>query len=378
MIEYPPMGYNASAYLTRTNRLLVSGRELLLSLDDSAGAGGKIAGLEEATRPGPAAQLRFQPDAPPRGGAMDFGNFADDPEDGLREILFEVQSANMLIAAGLATEGPRPASSHLSQALDQIEQTQAAATAPETGFLFAAGSSVMSADLASAKRTFRTDARFALDRFVTEATEVIQSVLDQLKKLDPAKIADAIEALGKPFHDAVEAGRLLKKGIERLQNALRGLLDLLGSGALAQLKERASQVWDKFAKGEYTQEMLSWTFGVEETGKSIDAILQSANLEIAGLDSASNALRPLTDSYGGKIAIVKGLLAAVALIAGGLAFLHVAMPWLPLLLGSAYAALVGATVLIGMNYAGRAGVLQWVAGVRDIADGLAPPSPAGH
>jgi hypothetical protein len=39
---------------------------------------------------------------------------------------------------------------------------------------------------------------------------------------------------------------------------------------------------------------------------------------------------------------------------------------------------MGATVLIGMNYAGRAGVLWWVAGVRDIADGLAPPSPAGH
>ena len=376
MIEYPPMGYSASTYLTRINRLLVSGRELLLSLDDSAGAGGKIAGLEEAARPGPAAQLRFQSDAPPHGGIMDLA--ADDPEDGLREILFEVQSANMLIAAGLATEGPQPGPSHLSQALDQIEQTQAAATAPETGFLFAAGSSVMSADLPSAKRTFRTDAQFALDRFVTEATEVIQSVLDQLKKLDPAKIADAIEALGKPFHDAVEAGRLLKKGIERLQNALQGLLDLLGSGALAQLKERASQVWDKFAKGEYTRELLSRTFGVEETGKSIDAILQSANLEIASLDSASNALRPLTDSYGGKIAIVKGLLAAVALIAGGLAFLHVAMPWLPLLLGSAYAALVGATVLIGMNYAGRAGVLQWVAGVRDIADGLAPPSPADH
>lgn len=376
MIEYPPMGYSASTYLTQTNRLLVSGRELLLSLDDSAGAAGKIARLEEAARPGPATQLRFQSDAPPHGGVMDLAG--EDPEDSLREILFKVQSANMLIAAGLATEGPQPAPSHLSQALDQIEQSQAAATAPATGFLFAAGSSVMSADLASARRTFRTDAQFALDRFVTEATEVIQSVLDQLKKLDPAKIADAIEALGKPFHDAVEAGRLLKKGIERLQNALQGLLDLLGSGALAQLKERASEVWDKFAKGEYTQELLSRTFGVEETGKTIDALLQSANLEIATLDSASNALRPLTESYAGKIALIKGLLAAVALIAGGLAFLHVAMPWLPLLLGGAYTALMGATVLIGMNYAGRAGVLWWVAGVRDIADGLAPPSPAGH
>jgi hypothetical protein len=368
------MGYNASAYLTQTNRLLVSGRELLGSLGASAGAGAKIAGLEEAARPGPAAQLGFRP-VPPRGGGI-LDRPVEDPEDSLREILFDVQSANLLIAAGLATEGPRPIASHLSQALDQIEQTQAVATAPATGFLFAAGSSVMSANLDSAKLTFRTDAQFALDRFVTEAKEVIQSVLDQLKKLDPAKIAEALEGLGKPFHDAIEAGRLVKKGIERLQKAIQGLLDLLGSGALNQLKERASEVWDKFAKGEYTQEILARTFGVEGIGNRIDAILQNANLQIADLDGASNALRPLTDSYGGKIALIKGLLAAVALIASGLALLHVAMPWLPLLLGGAYAALIGATVLIGMNYAGQAGVLQWVAGVREIADRLAPPSPA--
>ena len=368
------MGYNPSAYLTQTNRLLVSGRELLDSLGASAGAGAKIAGLEAASRPGPAAQLGFRA-GPPRGGGI-FGASAEDPEDSLREVLFEVQSANLLIAAGLATEGPRPVASPLSQALDQIEQTQAAAAAPATGFLFAPGSSVMSANLSSAKLTFRTDSQFALDRFVTEAKEVIQSVLDQLKKLDPAKIAAAIEGLGKPFHDAVEAGRLLKQGIERLQKAIQGLLDLLGLDALTQLKKRASEVWDKVAKGEYTQEILARTFGVEDTGFRIDAILRGDKLEIGDLDSASNALRPLTDSYGGKIALLKGLLAAVALITSGLAFLHVAMPWLPLLLGGAYAALIGATVLIGMNYAGQAGVLQWVAGVREIADRLAPPSPA--
>ena len=363
-IQYRPMGYSASAYLTQTNRLLASGRELLFSLEDAAESSAKIAGLEEAARSEPAAQLAFQ--AGP--GA--------EPEDGLRAILSEVQSANVLIATGLATEVPRPTTSYLSQALDQIEQTQASATAPAAGFLFAAGSSVMSTDLNSAKRTFGTDAQFALDLFVTEAAEVVQSVLDQLKKLDPAKIADAIEGLGKPFHDAVEAARLLKKGIERLRNAIQSLLELLGSGALAQVKEHASQIWGKFMKGEYTQAVLTRTFAVEETGKRIAAILQSTSLEVADLDSASNALRPLTDSYGSKMALIKGLLSAIVLITSGLAFLHIVTPWLPLLLGGAYAALIGAAVLIGMNYAGRGGVLQWVDGVREIAEGIAPDSHA--
>jgi hypothetical protein len=44
-----------------------------------------------------------------------------------------VQSANVLIAAGLATEVPKPTTSHLSQALDQIEETQNVATLPVRG-----------------------------------------------------------------------------------------------------------------------------------------------------------------------------------------------------------------------------------------------------
>ena len=362
------MGFNGAAYLTRTNRLLASGRGLLLALHDSAGDA-TIAGLEEAAKPSSVAELGFQTGADAVG--------AVDPDDSLRAILFEVQSANVLIAAGLATEVPQPTASPLSRALDQIEQTQYLATPSSSSFLFAAGSSVKSTDLNAAKRTFRTDAQFALDRVVTEAAELIDSVSEQLKKLDPGKIAEAIQNLGKPFQDAVDAGRLLKKGVERLKNAIRSLLDLLGSGALDHVREYAADLWGRLVKGDYTRDMLTWIFEVKDTEARIDSILGGANIEIADLDSASNELRPLTDSYDNKVAIIKCLLGAIVLITSALAFLNVAVPWLPLLLGGAYIALLGAAILIGITYARGSNILHWGKGIREIADGLAPASGNG-
>ncbi len=360
------MGYSGSTYLTNSNRLLTSGRELLLALGGPQASEG-IAAVEEAAKPAPTASLGFKSVGP--------GSEAN-PDDALRAILFEAQSANVLIGAGLATEIPEPSRAPLSQALDQIEETQSAATTPAAGFKFAAGSSVKSADLASAKKTFRTDAQFALDQVVSGAAEIIQSAFEQLKKLDASKVIEAIENLGKPFQQAVDAGRLLKKGIEKLKNAINSLLDLIGSGSLDKVKDHVTEMWGKLTKGEYTNDILAWTFGVKDTGARIDALLLSDKLEIPDLDSASNSLRPLTVNYGGKVALIKGLLGVVVAISAGLALLHVVAPWLPLALGGAYVVLLGAGVVIGMNYAGSGGIIQWTKGVREIAAGLAPGTAA--
>jgi hypothetical protein len=118
------MGYTGTDYLTQTNRLLMSGRELQFALAGSA-AGAKTDELEAAANPRSDADLRFSAREGQAGGV--------DPDDSLRAILFEVQSANVLIAAGLATEVPKPTTSHLSQALDQIEETQNVATLPVRG-----------------------------------------------------------------------------------------------------------------------------------------------------------------------------------------------------------------------------------------------------
>jgi len=251
-------------------------------------------------------------------------------------------------------------------------------SSPVSVFGFEASSSVQSTDLDSAKKSFRADSQFSLDRFVTQASEIVQSIFDQLKKLDAAKVVQAIADLGKPFQVAVEAGRLVKKGIAKLLKALQSLLNLLGGNSLAELKARAEEIWNKLVKGDYIQDALAWSFGKKKTEDQIDKILAGVDLNIIELDSASNALRPLTESYESKIKLLKALSGAIVLIAGGLAYLHVAIPWLPLALAGVYAAVLGATVLIGMNYSGAGGALQWVKGVREIANGLLPAtSPRG-
>jgi len=355
--------YNSAAYLTQTNRLIASGRDLLAAADKSA----KIPDLEKAAMPAGNHAFGFSP------GAAS----SADPEDSLRAILFDVQSANVLIAAGIATEIPQPTSSPLAQALDQIEETQPGAASPVISYLFASGSVVNSPDLVSAKKSFRTDAQFSLDRVVTDAVDIIGSVLEQLKKLDPAQVVDAIENLGKPFEQAVAVGKLLQKGVDKLKNAVQSLLNLLGGGAFEEVKKQVSEIWTKLTNGEYARDILAWLFGVEQTMSRIDTILVSGSLDRTELDSASNAFRPLTDNFGNRMSLIKGMLGAVVLITGSLALLHVVAPWLPLALAGAYAALVGATVVIGMNYAGAGGILQWAKGVREIAESLAPASAAG-
>ena len=365
------MAYSPADYLTQTNELLASGRELLQRLEQSAGTMGReVSALEQAAKPAAVTGLGFAATQRESQGA------ALEAEDELRAILFECQAANALIGAGLATEAPERASAHLSMALDQIEQVQANAIAPAVSFQFEAGSSVKSADLTAAKETFRSDAEFSLDRLTTQATEVVQSVIDEIQKLDPSKVSEAIEKLGKALPSTAEAARLLKKGIERLKNAIDSLLKLLGADALAEVKTRVAEFLQKIENGEYTRQILTSTFGLPETRSRIEAMLKHEALAVVSLDEASNQLRPLAEGYDRQIGIIKGILAAIVLATAAMAFLQIATPWLPLVLGGAYIVLVGATVLIGMDYAGVRGPVQWVRGVREIADTIAPSSAA--
>jgi len=99
--------FNSADYINESNQLLVAGRDLLSNLNDP----GKREQVEKATEPQTASQFGFQ--AEKRGGVLTQASV--EPDDGLRAILFDIQSANVLIATGLATEGAKPNAGHLSQ-----------------------------------------------------------------------------------------------------------------------------------------------------------------------------------------------------------------------------------------------------------------------
>jgi hypothetical protein len=360
------MAFNTSEYLNKSNELLSTGRDLLISLQAGTGVEQAKTAVEDATKSSVAADLGFT-SAP--GILEDPGASTD---EGLWALLYDFQSANLLIAAGVATEGPSPAAQYLSQALSQIEAAQAEANSSSSllGFEFEAGSVVKSADLHAARQSFKTDSQFALEQLVKEAEGVVESAFEQVKSLGGDKIQAAIESIGKSFPAVAEVGRLVKKGIEKLKAAIQSLFDLLGAAGLTEVKKRVTEVWNKLTKGEYTAQLLAWIFGVNETHSRIETLLGRTDLTIEKLDGGSNKLRPLTEGYATKVRLIKALLAAVTLIAAALKFFHAALPWLPAALAAAYLSLMGAAVVIGMNYSGSGGALQWVTGVREIVEGI--------
>ncbi len=358
------MAFTTSEYIDKSNDLLASGRELLISIRGGKQTDPAVASVEQATKSTMTENLGF---TATQGILEDTETTGD---EGLRALLYDLQSANLLISAGAATEGPQPTPVHLSQALDQIEAAQAEATTSSTLFEFEAGSVAKSTDLESARLTFKTDSQFALDQLVGGAEGVLASAIEQLKSLGGDKIQEAIASLGKSFQAVADVGRLVKKGIEKLKAAIQSLFDLLGSAGLGEVKDRITEFWNKLTNGEYTKQILAYLFGVKETGSRIETLLARQDLTIEKLDTASTALRPLTEGYGAKMKLIKALLGTVVLIAAALKFFHAALPWLPLALTVAYVSLMGAAIVIGINYSGCGGALQWVTGVREIATGI--------
>jgi len=118
--------------------------------------------------------------------------------------------------------------------------------------------------------------------------------------------------------------------------------------------------------------MLAWTFDVKGTEARIAAALEQANIDTSVIDNATNALPALSPGYKSNMKLLRSLMSAVALAGSIIVFLQVAAPWIPLAVAGVYAALIGATVLIGMDYSDSGRGLGWVRGVGQITNGIKP------
>jgi len=149
----------------------------------------------------------------------------DNLEDGLSAILLDVQSANLLMSAGLAlNEGGARGPNMFDEAVNHIEEARMDAKAElSKPSHYAAAAAIKSDTLDSARETFTTNSQAVLSEFVAEAAKVINSVVEQLKKLESAKILEAMTRLGASVPVVPRVGRLIRLGIEKLQSALDAL-----------------------------------------------------------------------------------------------------------------------------------------------------------
>ncbi|WP_019868605.1 hypothetical protein [Methylovulum miyakonense] len=360
----------------RSQKLLAAGRLLLESIrDEEVDRGIAIQNIESATQAVRPSEfiLGFKP-------AIDDESYqpAYDADDVLSGLLFELQSANILMSSGIALNehGRGSDVALLNQSLLEIAISKGEVTQDlqaRAKLAFSPESLAKSPNLDKAKETFRLNADSVLTGIVDDAVPVVNALFEQLKKLDATKVLEAIAELGKSYETIAAAGNLIRKGAEKLKNALEALSKLLGSEVLNRIKDKIQQIWQKFQDGEHTRALLHWAFGVEEAESLIAKVCTTAGVGLGEYDSASHDLSALYSRYGNTIKLLRSLISAVALAGGIMAFLHLSTPAVPLAMAGVYAVLIAATVLVGMDYCDSGRGLGWVDGVGKITDKLLRP-----
>jgi hypothetical protein len=301
------------------------------------------------------------------------------PEDVLSGILLELQSANTLMAAGLAMNelGGGAESRFLSDTVAQIRSTSSdmGSHISKSASMRFAPQTEASATVAEAVKLFGDSASRAIESIADGTENVISSAFAKLKEVDQTKVSQAIDNLGESFEVVATVGRLIGQGLEKLKAVLNALSNLCGADALADIRAKVREIWQKFNAG---QTLVRTIIGVPTAQRRVADFAARPTLGIVELDGVSRDLALLEDKYQGKRKILNGLESAVALALGIVGALQVfglwaATPWVALAAGGAYASIIGGALLVGMNYTGSRPLFGWIRGVCEILQKLDTP-----
>jgi len=368
------MAYQYADYSERSQRLIAAGQLLLESLEDkSIDRSIAIQDLETAAEADASSHVVLRFSAPASSQAAEVSEPIS-PDDALSGVLLDLQGANILLSAGIALNehGKGSNKSLLNDSLENAQSSQTIVKSDLKALMFAPEAGVKSSDLEGARKAFRQNADGVLKDIVDDANEVVNDVLKKLKDFDSAKVLESIDKLGESFQVVAAVGKLIHRGIELLNMALAALAKLFGKEAFAKVKGNIEEIWKKFKSGEYTHDFLAWVLDVKGTETLITAALAQKDVKITVIDNATNDLPALSDKYKSKMKLLRSLLSAVAVAGSIIAVLHAAAPWIPLAFAGIYGALIGATVLVAMDYADSGHVLGWVRGVGQVAGSIKP------
>jgi hypothetical protein len=296
---------------------------------------------------------------------------------GLAAVLLEVQSANLLISAGLqAKEVPDTGDVKLfGDAKMQIETTRNQLLAPAVA-KFVPSLAIESPNVEKAAEEFRKYSSKLLDEIVTETHETINVACKGLSsKLNSAELATALDRIGEAAPALEGVGRLVRAGIEKLRRAIDALVKLFGKDALAKLKAQISELWNKLGASQ-ADNLLAALLGVSAVRRHIEEIL-AGRIRVPTahgakvVDGVTNTLPTVGTEFTRASQLLRGLIYAIDFAAILLGMLHFVGPWLALALGGAYLSVVGGAVLVGGEYAGEQQLLHWAKGVKQVAEEMA-------
>lgn len=293
--------------------------------------------------------------------------------DALAGIMADAQVGNTLIAAGHALNetgsGANPAV--LDDAILALESTPDFADQIATALNFA-GTPTHSADLDGAAQTFQSRIDESLKTIVKEAHDTGGKVVDQLLKVDGTKALEALAQLGGPLAKLPDFGVFIKRGIEKLRQAMDSLMRLLDNEALRQVKENLTAFWNHLTDGALVDSLLAWAFDKHAIDGAVTKAVGLKSLKVEAFDSASDLLPPLGEGFKSKMTWANALTGVVAAGVGLLLFTGVvAAGPLAIFTAGAYLLILAAVVIIGRDYAGKKGLFHEGKGILGVAESLA-------
>jgi hypothetical protein len=287
-------------------------------------------------------------------------------------IIADAQVGNTLIAAGqaLGEAGTQAGPGALDDAILALESTPDFAVQIETALHFAA-EATHSANLADATKTFQTRVQETLTTLVTQSREAGGAVLDKLLKVNGTKALEALAQLGGPLAMLPDLGVFIKKGVEKLVQAMHSLRDLLDSDALREVKEKLTAWWKHLTDGTLIDMLLAWAFDKSGIDDTVKKALAQTSLSANAVDGASDLLPPLQEGFKSKMAWSKALAGVVGGGAGLLLMIgHLAAGPVAAVAAGAYLLILAAIMLIGRDYAGEKGMFHEGKGVLGVAESL--------
>jgi hypothetical protein len=301
-------------------------------------------------------------------------------EDLMANMLAEVETANVLMAAGQAIgeTGERGDARRLERALEHLESTQQSIEHAQAGV--AASGRFGFAELATppdfpqgvTTERFTELAERTLHSFVDEARGVVLVVLKGLDPVDIHKFGDELAALAAAREGL---GRLFSQGWAKLRGVIESLDRLFGAKAPAAVRERVEMLRTDFKKGKFVVGLLERAFAIESVRQHVKTTLELKNLDEQALVLAGNELSQLKLRFRENMALARLLSTGLGVSVKLLMFTRIAAQGAVAVAG-AYGAILAGVILIGRDYAGSGGVLNWVRGVARIVTDLAATAPA--
>jgi hypothetical protein len=265
-------------FVSGSHELVAAGRVLEDGLSDpDAGREGTVGLLEAASENSP--RMQEGSGAPAPAG-----------EDQLAEILLELQLANMLLSAAVAVNehGNGTDGGLLAKSINDTDATLGrveASIAPDRARWEA--EKEPSPDLDAAIVRFRLSAIRALNSIVDATAGVIDTVAENMRKLDGGPVLEAIGNLGRRFAASGALGPLARAGFEKLASAFDSLLSLISSDSLEGLRDQLREIWGKMEKREYSRSFLRWLIGAAKAEDRVDEIAKMDGLDRQRLDATS-------------------------------------------------------------------------------------------